>query len=189
MRTFILSAAVAALALVSPAAAQQASEGPLTVEPAEAAAPRMTFLGRFHTPLHPPIAVTETLLIFHPKPGGWLVGPRLRGALADPGGDWVRTLPDGDMRIDVRATAILDDGSPLAIQYNGVLARPDAESWSQFLQGQRINAPQWHYVIAPTFETGSERYGWLNHVQAVGKFVSIQTGPDAHISFDLYAVE
>jgi len=72
--------------------------------------------------------------------------------------------------------------------YGGVLAKPSAESWQRFLGGDPINAPAWHYVIAPTFETGSAKYSWLNQVQDIGKFVSIQTGSHAQVTFDAYDV-
>jgi len=82
----------------------------------------------------------------------------------------------------------MDDGELLYMTYGGVLKKPDARSWERFMKGEKITAPQWYYVIAPLFETASRKYAWLNDVQAVGKFVSIQTGPQAHVTFDLYAV-
>jgi len=156
--------------------------------PLAAAFPSLQFLMRLHTPLHAPAPVHGRLLVFHPREGGTAEGPRIHGRLEQPGGDWVRTLPDGSLRIDVRLLLNLDDGSAALMSYSGVLAKPSEESWQRFMAGERIEAPLWHYVVAPTFETGSERYAWLNRVQAVGKFVSIQTGPEAHVAFDIYEV-
>jgi hypothetical protein len=92
------------------------------------------------------------------------------------------------MRIDVRLLIKLDDGDTALMTYGGVLAKPSSQSWKRFLSGDRIDAPLWHYVIAPTFETGSSKYRWLNQVQGIGKFVSIQAGPDAQVTFDVYDV-
>lgn len=167
------------------AAAPQAA---IAVVPAQAAVPTLRFLARLHAPLQAPDQVHDGLIVFNAREGGTLEGPALRGVLKSPAGDWVRVLPDGTLRIDVRVSARLDDGVPLYITYGGVLAKPDAASWQRFFAGERIEAPAWHYVVAPNFETASERYGWLNSVQAVGKFVSIQTGTQAHVSFDLYEV-
>jgi hypothetical protein len=33
-----------------------------------------------------------------------------------------------------------------------------------------------------------EKYAWLNQVQGIGKFVSIQAGADAYVTFDIYDV-
>jgi hypothetical protein len=128
------------------------------------------------------------LLVFHTRDGGTIEGPAIHATLEQPAGDWVRMLPDGSMRIDVRLLLKLEDGNTALMTYGGVLAKPDADTWKRFLAGEEITAPAWHYVIAPTFETGSEQYAWLNQVQGIGKFVSIQTGANAHITFDIYDV-
>lgn len=156
-------------------------------EPNPAARIDTKYLTTLYAPLHVPQAASQNLLIFHPREGGTLSG-RITGRLLPPGGDWVRIMPDGTMRIDVRLSAELDDGSLLYITYGGVLRKPDAKSWARFQAGEKIEAPLWHYVITPNFETTSKKYGWLNAVQAIGKFVSTQTGKDAHVRFDIYEV-
>jgi hypothetical protein len=164
--------------------------GAQTITPVEAAKPTLRFMMRLYTPLELPTMVTDGLIVFHPRENakGYIQGPNIKGEMVSPTGDWVRVLPGGNMRIDVRAMIKLDDGTPATIAYNGVLVKPSAESWERFMQGKKIEAPEWHYVVAPTFETNSKKYVWLNNVQAVGKFVSIQTGPEAHVAFDLYEV-
>jgi hypothetical protein len=58
--------------------------------------------------------------------------------------------------LDVRATIETDDGATVYLTYGG---RIDLS-----------NGPDGATVyIAPRFETGDERYAWLNLVQAVGK--------------------
>lgn len=162
------------------AAASEAVTGPTTKVDTQ-------YLATLYAPLHAPQPANTNLLIFHPRDGGTLTG-RLNGKLISPAGDWVRVLPDGNMRIDVRLTAELDDGSLAYITYGGVLRKPDEASWAEFLGGKKITSPSWYYVITPTFETTSKKYAWLNGVQAIGKFISIRTGPDAHVKFDLYIV-
>lgn len=126
-----------------------------SVAPTAAAVPSLRFLARLHAPLQAPVTVHDGLIVFHARDGGTLAGPALHGVLESPTGDWVRVLPDGTMRVDVRASARLDDGAPLYITYGGVLAKPDAASWQRFLDGERIEAPDWHYVVTPNFETAS----------------------------------
>jgi hypothetical protein len=93
------------------------------------------------------------------------------------------------MRIDVRMTARLDDGELLYVTYGGVLRKPDDASWARFMAGEKISAPQWYYVVTPQFETISKKYAWLNDIQAIGRFVSIQTGEQAHVAFELLEVK
>ena len=85
-------------------------------------------------------------------------GDRLRGEmLGSAAADWLILGPEGTGTVDVRATLQTDDGAIIFVQYNG---RLDASQGLQF--------PMTAYV-APRFETGDERYAWLNGIQAVGK--------------------
>ena len=77
---------------------------------------------------------------------------RMKGKAA---ADWLAGGPDGIGTIDVRALVETDDGALVFIQYQG---RVDAS--------QNGRAPVY---IAPRFDTGDDRYRWLNGVQAVGK--------------------
>ncbi len=74
-------------------------------------------------------------------------------------GDWLLVGPEGTGTIDVRATYRTHDGAIVFGQYHG---RLDAS--------QGLEPPMTIYVT-PRFETGDERYAWLNRVQAVGKGV------------------
>ncbi len=81
---------------------------------------------------------------------GTFEGSRLRGEVVAPSGDWVRRGTDGSMRLDVRMLLRTDDGADILMCYGGVSTDG----------GATIRA-------APSFETGDERYAWLNAVQAV----------------------
>ena len=83
-------------------------------------------------------------------------GERLRGTMKGAAAaDWMIIGPDGTGTLDVRATMETDDGATVFIYYQG---RRD------FSQG--MDAP---IYTAPKFDTGDERYAWLNKIQAVGK--------------------
>ncbi len=82
--------------------------------------------------------------------GGTITGQRVNGTIVEnSGGDWVSIGAKGDLRIDVRFTVMTDDGAAIYVSYRGVL-----------LGGKAL--------CAPLFETGDERYDWLNKVQGVG---------------------
>lgn len=102
--------------------------------------------------------------------GGTFEGPRLRGRIVPPGGDWVTARPHGTLHLDVRLTLVTDDGATVLMQYQGI-STPDGAG------GTRLRT-------APLFETGDERYAWLNDLQAVG--VGSQ-GSDA-VAYEIYAL-
>lgn len=105
-----------------------------------------------------------------PVTGGHFEGARLRGTVDNSGGDWVTLRADGSIKLDVRALLHTDDGADIFIRYEGVGVRVDGTL--------RI-------VTAPLFETGDERYAWLNNVQAVARGVS--TGDK--VTYEVFAVQ
>jgi hypothetical protein len=85
--------------------------------------------------------------------------------------DWlVRTGAIGI--IDARMTLKTDDGALIYVQYGGRLDLSDVKAG--------ITA-----YVAPVFETGDERYAWLNRIQAVGKgkITMRADGGDLHYEF------
>lgn len=84
--------------------------------------------------------------------GGTFDGPKLRGTVDNSGGDWVTVRADNNIKLDVRIVLHTDDGADIFMRYEGIGVRRD---------GQLLLA------TAPLFETGDERYAWLNNTQAV----------------------
>ncbi|QOZ26805.1 DUF3237 domain-containing protein [Bradyrhizobium sp. CCBAU 51753] len=83
-------------------------------------------------------------------------GRRLNASLAGKAAaDWLIVAPDRSFAmLDVRFTVRTDDDALIFVQYNGRL---------------RFSATGPHRaVVAPRFETGDPRYGWLNSLQAIG---------------------
>ena len=102
--------------------------------------------------------------------GGTFEGPRLKGSVANcAGGDWVTIRDDGTFRLDVRLALETHDGAVILMTYNGI--------------GRRIDG---HTVVraAPTFETGDDRYEWLNGIQAVASGETNEEG----VTYDVYAL-
>ena len=81
---------------------------------------------------------------------GTFEGPKLKGTVKGPGGDWVILRPNGTLVLDVRLLLETDDGAAIYMTYRGV--GRDLGAWIR---------------TAPSFETGDERYAWLNDIQAV----------------------
>jgi hypothetical protein len=83
-------------------------------------------------------------------------GERLRGTMKGrAAADWLTIGPDATGTVDVRMTIETHDGALVFMQYQG---RRD------FSQG--MDAPVY---TAPRFDTGDDRYAWINKVQAVAK--------------------
>ena len=101
-------------------------------------------------------------------------GDRLRGEmLGAAAADWLIVGPEGTGTVDVRMALQTDDGAVIFVQYNG---RMDLSRGFQF--------PMTAYV-APRFETGDERYAWLNRIQAVGKGILYE---DLSLDYEWYEV-
>ena len=57
------------------------------------------------------------------------------------------------------------------------------------LQGSFISQRLMGYFItAPTMQTSSDKYAWLNHVQCVGKVVEVKLGENSFVKYDVYIV-
>ena len=98
--------------------------------------------------------------------GGTVKGAKVNGTVQPySGGDWVAIGPGGAMRIDVRLTIETDDGAAIFVSYRGVL------------NGGRA-------VCGPLFETGDERYTWLNQYQGVG----IGSASTEGVDYEFYAL-
>ena len=114
--------------------------------------------------------------------GGTFEGPRLKGRILPSGGDWLLVDADGVSRLDVRATFATDDGALIYVQYFGVNrsepGRPTRPPGSQAEYGDR------YFMTTPRFETGDERYRWLNGLVTVAEGKSIAGA----VSYRVYAV-
>ena len=88
-----------------------------------------------------------------PVNGGTFEGPKLKGTVL-PGGDWIIRRPDGSSVLDVRIILQTDDGQKIYMQYRGISYTP------------KDSAQYWR--IVPVFETGAEKYAWLNNIVSVG---------------------
>jgi Protein of unknown function (DUF3237) len=114
--------------------------------------------------------------------GGEFEGPKLRGKVLPTGADWVR-LVDGVTHLDVRATFETDDGAFIYVQYFGVSHPIDGKQAPP--PGQGTEYGDAYFMTSPRFETGDERYKWLNDLVTVGEG---KRTPDGGVAYRVYAV-
>ena len=100
----------------------------------------------------PPNTVGGQLIV--PVSGGTFDGPRLKGTIVAPGGDWIVQRADGTAVLDVRLVLQTDDVQKISMTWRGISYTPPG--------GTR------YARILPLFETGAAKYDWLNHLVAVG---------------------
>lgn len=86
------------------------------------------------------------------------------------GGDWLTIRDDGSMSLDVRLALRTDDGADIYVSYVGVGTTVDGVASIR---------------TSPRFETGDERYAWLNSVFAVG----LGHRTDDGVRYDIYQID
>lgn len=95
-------------------------------------------------------------------------GPKMRGTVSGPGGDWVTVRADGSMQLDVRILLKTDDGADIYCEYKGI-----------GLDGAT------KITTAPMFQTAHENYTWLNSVVAVAR----GTSGGGKVTYEVYEVK
>ena len=85
--------------------------------------------------------------------------------------DWLTLSEEGTLGVlDVRLTLRTDDGAIIYVEYGG-----------------RVDMTTGLIAAAPTFQTGDDRYKWLNRVQAVSAgHVNLETGV---LIYNIYEVQ
>ena len=112
---------------------------------------------------------TGTRLIA-PVSGGEFAGPNIKGTIVAPAGDWVHARKNRTIHLDVRLQLVTDDGESILMTYQGI-GTPNEDGSTSIRS-------------APTFETGAEKYAWLNDVQAVG----IGTAGAESVTYEVYSI-
>ncbi len=120
--------------------------------------------------------------IFHVK-GGSVEGPKIKGEVLPGGGDWLLFRPDGAGELDVRGTIRTDDGHLIYTYYHGII-HASPEVLQRAAQGDAVDPSEYYFRTAPVYETGSEKYGWLNRVVAIG----VGKMAPHWVGFSVYAV-
>lgn len=116
-------------------------------------------LGTMVAELRPPKMLAGTpagTRMVYEVAAGKIDGERLRASLQGrAAADWMLLGPDGTGTLDVRALVETHDGALIYVHYSG---RVDLSA-----------GPDLVLYATPQFDTGDDRYRWLNRVQAVAK--------------------
>jgi len=143
------------------------------------------YLMTIYAPLDPVRSVDSALYIYNVGPGGWVKGPKINGTLIAPSGDWLRVMPSGVSRLDVRMTIKTDDGELIYVTYNGVI-KDTKESEDRANKGEVMTSNDHYFIIAPTMETSAKKYEWLNGIQCIGKIVEDKN--ESYVKYDVFVV-
>src|SRR5215475_820401 len=92
------------------------------------------------------IQIDDSLLIGNVKPGGWIKGPRINGKFVPPSADWLRIMPSGALRLDVRLLIQTDDNASIYMSYGGVIQQ-SKESAERLGRGEVLTTKDIPYLI------------------------------------------
>jgi hypothetical protein len=119
-----------------------------------------------------------------PITGGRFRGERLTGCVLPGGADWQIVRGDGVSQLEARYTLETDDGA-LVYVHNVGLRHGPPEVLARLAAGEPVDPSLYYMRTTPAFETGAERYRWLNRI------VCVATGArrkDA-VELDVYEVK
>jgi hypothetical protein len=164
----------------------------VTALPASAEGPETSikteYLMTLHAPLDAPQVIDQSLLVYNVQAGGRVEGPKIKGKLIPPSADWLRVLPSGIYRLDVRGTIQTGDNELIYVTYSGNIQCSKEQS-DRMNKGEQLKADDCYFITAPKFETKSEKYARLNSIQAVGKMVGLKAGEGSFVRYDIFAVK
>ena len=119
-----------------------------------------------------------------PITGGRFRGERLSGRVLPGGADWQIVRADGVSQLEARYTLETDDGALIYVHNVGLRHGPP-EVLARIAAGEAVDPSLYYMRATPSFETGDERYRWLN------RLVCVATGArrkDA-VELDVYEVK
>jgi hypothetical protein len=100
------------------------------------------------------------------------------------GGDWMAVSDDGFWRPDVRAQFRTDDGAVVLMRYTGLVESNETFTRAAEADGETAWDDQ-YMRLAIAFETGDDRYRWLNESLFVARGRLLGTGK---IEYTVYRV-
>ena len=100
--------------------------------------------------------------------GGRFFGERLSGSVLPGGADWQVIRADGVAELDARYTLETADGALVYVRNRGYRHGP-AEVLKRLAAGENVDPAQYYMRTTPLFETGDQRYAWLNRIVCVAR--------------------
>jgi hypothetical protein len=101
-----------------------------------------------------------------PITGGRFRGERLSGRVLPGGADWQVVCADGLAQLEARYTLETDDGALVYVRNVGLRHGPPG-ILAKLAAGAPVDPSLYYMRTTPSFETGAERYRWLNRIVCV----------------------
>ena len=101
-----------------------------------------------------------------PITGGRFSGERLSGRVLPGGADWQIVRADGVSQLEAHYTLETDDGALVYVRNVGLRHGPP-EVLAKLAAGEPVDPALYYMRTTPSFETGAERYRWLNRIVCV----------------------
>lgn len=101
-----------------------------------------------------------------PITGGRFRGERLSGRVLPGGADWQIIRADGVSQLEARYTLETDDGALIYVHNVGLRHGPP-DVLARLAAGEPVDPSLYYMRTTPSFETGNERYRWLNRIVCV----------------------
>ncbi len=101
-----------------------------------------------------------------PITGGTFRGERLAGRVLPGGADWQVIRHDGVAELDARYTLETEDKALIYVRNFGYRHGP-ADVIRRLAAGEPVDPSLYYMRTTPRFETGAERYRWLNRLICV----------------------
>ena len=119
-----------------------------------------------------------------PIVGGTFAGARLAGRVLPGGADWQIVRADGVADLDARYTLETADGALIYVRNRGYRHGPP-EVIERLAHGETLDPALYYMRTTPWFETGDERYAWLN------RLVCVATGARgaSSVALEVFAVQ
>ncbi len=99
--------------------------------------------------------------------GGHVEGKSLNGRVLALGADWQTVFDNGVAELDTRYCIETHDGALIDIRNFGFRHGPK-DVLDALARGEHVDPSKYYMRTQPRFETGDERYSWLNHRIFVG---------------------
>ena len=101
-----------------------------------------------------------------PITGGTFRGERLAGRVLPGGADWQIIRADGVAELEARYTLETEDQALIYVRNFGYRHGP-ADVLQRLAAGEPVDPSLYYMRTTPRFETGAERYRWLNRIVCV----------------------
>ncbi|WP_169054266.1 DUF3237 domain-containing protein [Nitratireductor sp. XY-223] len=141
------------------------------------------YLGSAQAELESPPVLIGSRIIVNVL-GGTFEGPEMSGKILHSGGDWLSVRPDGSMAIDVRSTLETDDGALIFTWYSGRIVLPPEMHEMDAAERHTVDPSKYYFRAAPYYQTVSEKYAWLNNIQAVAVGRMTENG----VAYDIFEI-